>query len=823
MLLFFSVDQQLTDKTVATSLQFKTGGVCFARLKDFTSTDHYYKAYIDDIVENGSLYHIYVPEIKRKFHVPLEDLKPFVNNDKARQQMSYRDLPGYYRKEETAQNDFKRKGGRQNRRGFREEEVRQKDMGKKFDSKGESQMQGQNKLEMSRSDNSGYGQQRNQRDFQRRDRRDRRQVDNDNNKGYPRRDRRDNDRKVRPNDRDNRSTDGSPGVSPRSENYIRPGEKVTGNVFGVPKDVYEAKKEFEAPKCNETMGAYDLTSDKVKPKVAEVSESPAAFWSRMRTVTKKIDPLPIQKASSPDNIPKATNSIANASKLSTNTKTESNNSHIERETVTAEPATLAGNLSTQLPDKEQYKSNEESSSTSESNKAKFNTNISLNRTEINPESLEENQSDSMSYNSVTRSSENNSNYEEQIIYDSSGIRTDVNVSASRLNNIESTESDTSAEQFITCSSFEQDESTEHLSEDIFPSCYNKDETLSTSIEESINVHQNIVAEFKDLSISKNQEKIEFIECEDDSRPVSTSEIRDSPVESISAEEPDQSSESNQQIFTASTAATEELMETVDQEPQEQQGSEESSPLVFMDESGLTDMPCPHERIAVESEEVVQGVTVSYNEPKPVGKPEQRMKILTKDNKLIDIGIMKTDIENKDNDTEGVVKDSIPFDKINGEVDSDFESEGKTPEVNTDRKPKRVSFGHVTEISDGNDERISSTATVVTKNALLETPREGDIPLTNIPGVLPHPITFSTADGGPVSETIHFNGGMPVHGIAPSIMPILPPPLLGVNDAIHVPDRLSMEPDGRDLPDRKFCFFLREGGGVGGGRVRKSGI
>ena len=268
---------------MARKLQFKTGDFCLALVRE-SSTQGYIKARIDDIIDDK--YFVYVPELKESFYLFMEHLKPLLTIPAKIEQISYDDLPGYYKKNEDAQKEFqypKKKQKAANSRPNREEDNRQRRPDTRHEQRSEK---GEGRFENRNEAAAGPG-------HQRRDRKDR--------KGGPAGDKGKQDRRARPNEKSGKKQESERIVSATEEPKRVEGKNVPDNTKPVKNektaDAVE-EEEVESPESAAAMSALE------KEKTAKEDESPAAFWGRMRKdVNLPEKNAPAQKSSSKPSSP----------------------------------------------------------------------------------------------------------------------------------------------------------------------------------------------------------------------------------------------------------------------------------------------------------------------------------------------------------------------------------------------------------------------------------------------------------------------------------------------------------------------------------------
>lgn len=263
------------DKALATRLQFKIGEYCYFHMKGSDTPNEKLNARIDDYLPDQETYLVFVPDHKDSYYVPVDCLSPILSNSEKPDQISYNELPGYYRKTEDPPKDNmgnfqypkkRQKGG--NIRGGRDDDFRSRRFdnrnNQRYENRTEGRFEGGN-------DGSGY---------QRRDRRDRRGGGGNRGGRNDRNDRKDSEKTWKPNERGNRKQDASRVLSPTTDPDPQD-VKVSGSDVVVAKKV-EDQDEVTSPSEGAINPEFPTLKPQEKEKTAKQDESPAAFWQRMR-------------------------------------------------------------------------------------------------------------------------------------------------------------------------------------------------------------------------------------------------------------------------------------------------------------------------------------------------------------------------------------------------------------------------------------------------------------------------------------------------------------------------------------------------------------
>ena len=267
---FIFPEQTQSDRAIAEKLQFRIGEECLLQMPDAKSQDDAVKARIDAFTEEHGLYTVWVPVYQEHYSVPSKCLRPMLDKTEKAAQISYTELPGYYKKPEDFQYPKSKRQKGKNNPSNRDEEQRWKRPDVRYDSKPEMRNDGKSE---SRGDQQGH----------RRDNRRDRRGGASNEKIRGEKGERYNDKKGRPNEKsgkkDAQRVQSPPAPPQKTDNRILPEEKHAKTVN---------EQENVGPVAVPSNPDYPSLKTQEKEKTAKQDESPAAFWQRMRKDVKPV-------------------------------------------------------------------------------------------------------------------------------------------------------------------------------------------------------------------------------------------------------------------------------------------------------------------------------------------------------------------------------------------------------------------------------------------------------------------------------------------------------------------------------------------------------
>jgi len=250
-------DQKHSDLALAVELQFKMGDECLLRFPGANSEEDFVRARIIGLAKESGSYNVFVPDYKENYCVPVESLRPLLETPKKASQISYTELPGYYKKSEEFQyQKTKNQKGKSNSNS-RDEEVKWKRNDIRYDSRseGKSESRPENRIE-------AHG-------HRYESRREKRGVVGDKVKW---------DKNVR--------------KGKASEKSVRNASKVSSPVPSQQKNENKPEKKREkspddqecsdVAKVSSNSGCPILKAAQQQENTAKQDETPAAFWKRMR-------------------------------------------------------------------------------------------------------------------------------------------------------------------------------------------------------------------------------------------------------------------------------------------------------------------------------------------------------------------------------------------------------------------------------------------------------------------------------------------------------------------------------------------------------------
>ena len=258
---------------LAVELQFKMGDECLLRFPGADSEEGFVRARIIGLAKERGSYNVFVPDYKEHYCVPVESLRPLLEAPKKASQISYTELPGYYRKSEEFQYQKTKKQKGKSNSNNRDEENKWKRNDIRFDSRteGKSESRTENRVE-------AHG-------HRYESRREKRGVVGDKVKWDK------NDRKGKANEKSvkNSSKVSSP-VPPQQKNENKPEKKQEKSS--------DDQESSEVAKVSSNAECPILQVAQQQENTAKRDETPAAFWKRMRKDNKppSVSPSDLKKA-----------------------------------------------------------------------------------------------------------------------------------------------------------------------------------------------------------------------------------------------------------------------------------------------------------------------------------------------------------------------------------------------------------------------------------------------------------------------------------------------------------------------------------------------
>ena len=787
-LFLVSTEQTKMDKALARRLQFKIGEYCYFHMKGSDTPNEKLNARIDDYLADQETYLVYVPEHKDSYYVPVDCLSPILSNSEKPDQISYNELPGYYRKTEDPPKDNmgnfqypkkRQKGG--NIRGGRDDDFR----GRRFDNRNDQRYENRTEGRFEgRNDGSGY---------QRRDRRDRRGAGGSRGGRNDRNDRKDSERAWKPNERGNRKQDASRVLSPIADPNPQD-VKVSGSDVVVVKKV-EEQDTLTSPSEGAVNPEFPTLKPQEKENTAKQDESPAAFWQRMRK------PL---AAGCEDAKPQTTRSGTHIAEKEINRKSIAATENKPSDTPQDKVIDKAKGVGTQVP--------AETSNIAAKNEVKQESVAPANETRKASES-----NVSIAKEHVTRKLTRLAldDSDAKNIVEPTGINNEIANQVVSKGGIKEVSEDLKA---VTSKPQTSDPSaigdvipkevTNALNEE------NADEMRNEFVFTNQTCNGGVPPAFIDSQLSNEQQTEHWMESNDKSTEdlVGSSSIAAQGQVNCSTLERVQQGSKLAAITTDNQSSLENTGSKALQGHQAASFSDhmvsfpsgfdapmdtecadstddvgKSSPITFMSQSDISTESVdgvddgssantagkiiPKTQASAEQERpTTQTITAEPTpETKAEQKNEQRIRILTKENKD------KFDYLNTNNENNASV--DIPLSSVSRE---------RSPEPEGGRKgqSKKVSFGDVTEISQTSSSEVhtqpNTVMSEVMPNSYVDTNGE-------------------TNDQMYYDESGNFN---PTIGMHAPVLPMMMHPMVAGNEQIQYPQTFSMDPEGKDLPNRK---------------------
>ena len=776
------------DNALARRLQFKVGEYCYFHMKDSDAANEKLYARIDDYLPDQETYLVYVPEHKDKYCVPVDCLSPILSNSEKPNQISYNELPGYYRKTEDPPKDNmgnfqypkkRQKGG--NIRGGRDDDFR----GRRFDNRNDHRYENRTEGRFEgRNDGSGY---------QRRDRRDRRGAGGNRGGRNDRNDKKDSERTWKPNERGNRKQDTSRVLSPTADPNPQD-MKVSGSDVVVVKKV-EEQDAVTSPSEGAMNPEFPTLKPQEKEKTAKQDESPAAFWQRMRK------PL---AAGCEDAKPQTPRSGTHIAEKEIDCKSNAATQNKPSDTPQDKVIDKAKGVSTQVPAetsnitaKNELKQ-ESVASANEPRKASE-SNMSVAREQVTRKLTRLALDDSDAKNIVELTGINNESANQAI---SKGDKKEVSEDLKAVTSKPHTSDPSAIDDAVP------KEMPSALNEK------NADEMRNELVFTNQTFNGDVPTAFIDSQLSDEQQTERLMESNDKSTEdfVGSSSIAaQGQVNCSTFERVPQGSK-----LAATTTDNQSSLEHTGSKslqghpatsfpdhmvsfpsgfdaPTDTECADstdnvgKSSPITFMSQSDIstesldgvddgssssaTGKIIPKTQASVEQALTSTQTIIAEptTEAKAEQKNEQRIRILTKENKD------KFDYLNTNSENNATV--DIPLSSVSRE---------RSPEPEGGRKgqSKKVSFGDVTEIS-----QTSSTEVHTQPNAVVSEVMPNSYVDTN----------GETNDQMYYDESGNFNPAMGMHT---PVLPMMMHPMVAGNEQIQIPQTFSMDPEGKDLPNRK---------------------
>lgn len=745
--LFSMADQSYADRMFAVKLQFRVGEECFIHLPGSGSPDEALKGRIDSFFQDSGLYNVWVPDCQDYFAVPSDCLRPILSVSDRISQISYTELPGYYKKSEDFQypKTKKQKGKSSNR----EEDLKWKRLDLRTDGKGDTRVDGRFD---SRGETQGY----------RRDgKKDRR--------GWPPGDRnreekneKYGEKKGRPAEKADRRKD--------SQRLLSPPAAVTKQENKV---VYEEKEriaqnEREIPEPVVVAGSVDYPTLKgqEKEKTAKRDESPAAFWHRMRSDVKPMAPGSdkLKTANQKSSMSQSSDKNIVLREGCTDT-VERNQISRDVETDKDNELLLNAKLDTKTRSERVEPRNEESSAADNSVKDENHPDkivSSITETVDNASKKKENDTgefDDKQHRRDTRASTLDSN------------KIDMNPVVNRQANSWSDTEALDVDKHPMNSGFKASDTNGRSVPipDKLASQYDQDTNENRNLEQKKDSQENA----SNSSVTHSQKagpKATVLISNTGSLSVETKEVPSSYPRENMVSFPTGFEEPVASTFIDSTADYQNDLNS------------SYSPLTFMSSvSGISSSAVDGSNGSISLPSVegdgftdpTTSISVFQQEPnleKPDQKNEQKIRILRKDNKDQFLYFNPPNENDAPSDT----------------MDSRSDERSPKPEA---KKPqgKKVSFGDVTEIAQvSNESFVPNSAQPVAPDYSQNT--QGSINGITEP-----------------QEHLYYDEGAgfnPSIGIPQQVMPLMMQPFPPANEQIHIPQAYSVDPEGNDLPNRK---------------------
>lgn len=237
-------------------------------MPDAVSPHDAVKARIEGFADESGVYNVWVPDYQEHVSVSPECLRPILDRSEKHPQISYRDLPGYYKKPDDFQYPKTKKQKAKNTSTSRDEESKWRRLDLRNEAKNDTKIEG--RME-SKGEPVGH-----KRDIKK----DRRSLQSGE-RGREERGEKQGEKKVKQNEKINRK---------KESQKLQP---TSGLVKSESRAAPEARQESE-PSEKDTVESvavvattdYPSLRTQEKEKTAKHDESPAAFWHRMNKIVK---------------------------------------------------------------------------------------------------------------------------------------------------------------------------------------------------------------------------------------------------------------------------------------------------------------------------------------------------------------------------------------------------------------------------------------------------------------------------------------------------------------------------------------------------------
>ena len=756
---YYFPDQYKQDRTFAATLQFQKGDMCLANIAVSNNVRELHEVKIEEILEEKNQYIVSSPDMREKLYLPLEDLKPLSNGDA---HDSYKNLPGYYNK-----NDYDREGefqaqrrrGRGGRRN-REEENRSK----KLDSPSGVSYRGNS----GRRERGGYKATNFERD-----------------KGANRPIRRDVDKRIREERISPDIPKNAPNKKPEPENESSP--------VSAPKAVPIAEPGIVTSPAASSPNAGEQPDSK---KIAQSSESPAAFWGRMRNSTPtatvpKTAPIAQKGADiTPPSAPSSSNpSISKQSVTPDNTQATDSIQTSPSDNVSSNSSDYLDDRTTQADVGTAYKT----SSNSESKDTVGDTNP-----DVKPAS---------------------DNAEASNIPLTPDIPTTAPEASSKLDNEDQTDGRSTPQR-----------SEQELSTPSSPvSLSDEDSARANKVRENILIATNaklpVEATTAEATVTASPNNVsngsispKIIHDTTDPKPevvVDDDIINTTDLDAAGPQQPSNSPSNVDSIDSCSNSSEN------DKPTENITGSLESS-VPATDESATVEADSPSPLPESTAKSSVNESPLPPLSPSNDPPSDQKTPLLP-DPIDTDVPTELLDHVSEDN------VDKIDIGELSqGPItinNSYIITNVDDPNNIKDKSKKKVSFGSTTEIIENqgreqvvtvNSNGIAVPVTAVSPSAVSVQPEPGKIilppeiiekhqnELTSVPAPQEYPMNPHMMQQQPAA---FIHAGMPLYHAPPMMMPNMFYPPTAVNEQYHIPNNMSRDPEGKDLPDGKSILIF----------------
>ena len=739
---FLSLDQTKSDRKFAANLQFSIGEQCLLRFPGGKSDGDYVKARIDGFTKDNGFYTVFVHDYQEQYSVPVESLRPLLNDPQKGLQMDYTELPGYYKKSEDFQYPKTKKQKGKTNVNNRDEETKWKRVDMRYDSKADGKHEG--RLE-NRAEAQGH---------------------------------------RRENKRDKRGGAGGERVKgdksekkgkPNEKSFKKDSQRVVSPLAAQPKNDSKSLSEKRQEKSTseqeitEHIGVstnfdYPSLQAQDKEKTAKRDESPAAFWERMRKDNKPVlldnsklkRGTDVKPAIEMGDLEGATENVkplhtvddikkSNLNEDSSNVEVEVKDAVRKLAKETDELPTVAETANTFNEIRDQNAST--TPNTNISNNVSEEAAVSFGSTLIQPE----NNANRMALYSAPASNETKS-------HKSTSMELNINANDNLHENIDAPVAS---------------KSTNNINARSMPVNENGNDSMSLDhhIAEE-RMPDKLINQPKKLSISHTDQAVKN-RCEISS-PAFVTAAGTNPCSAENAVSFPTGFDEPVPASMGHYAAADDIVSS-------------SSPLTFM--SSQSEIPVnSNEKVGNDTNARPDcGNDTSFVSEVTGPDPAEQADII--DTKTEQKGEQKIRILRKDN------KDQFVYFTPSNENCLSLETPGsqsidRSPEQDAKKtQVKKVSFGNVTEISQ---------TPLVAEASTADTPQPPTSDYVQSP--------YGNANGISEPQSQHYfsdsNTFDTPMGIPPHMMPVMMYPLPQPTEQIHVPPGYSMDPEGKDLPARK---------------------